>query len=274
MSRDEGHEKGAVRRQAVKMKTIKLSTLKLNDRNPRTIKTEAFERLCKSIERDSEFMKYRPIVCDKARVIIGGNQRYRACVHLGKKEVPENWVCFADDMSEEQRKRFILVDNAPDGMAGEWDWDILGADYNYKELDDLGFGEILRDLADVDAETVERYTQKIVAPVYTPKGMCPSIAELIDRSKTEELQKHIDKKEMHAEIALFLKHAAERHTIFNFGRIAEYYCHANVQTQELMEDSGLVIIDYDKAVECGFVHLTDRLAELADREELGDEDAR
>ena len=63
-----------------------------------------------------------------------------------------------------------------------------------------------------------------------------------------------------------MRFAAERHTVFNFGQVAEYYCHADATLQDLMERSGLVIIDFDKAIEYGFVHLTERLGALADLE--------
>jgi hypothetical protein len=118
--------------------SMKLSDLKCHDRNPRTIKGDAFTRLCESIKRDPEFMVLRPIVHDNG-VILGGNQRYRACKHLGMKEVPDMWVRDASHLTDEQKKRFILVDNAPEGMAGEWDFDILSADWEVPELIDLGF---------------------------------------------------------------------------------------------------------------------------------------
>jgi hypothetical protein len=69
------------------------------------------------------------------------------------------------------------------------------------------------------------------------------------------------------EVAEFLRFAAERHTVFNFRQIAEFYCHADATVKDLFEKSGLVIIDFDKAIENGFVHMTEKLGELADREE-------
>ena len=35
-----------------------------------------------------------------------------------RTEVPDNWVRSCADLSQEQKDRFLLVDNAPDGMAG------------------------------------------------------------------------------------------------------------------------------------------------------------
>jgi len=118
---------------------IKLSTLKLNERNPRKISDRAMEKLCKSIKRDPKFMEMRPIIVDKNNVIVGGNQRYKALVKLGRKEIPTSWVYTAKDLTSAQRKRFILVDNAPEGMAGYWDFDILQEDYKLLDLENVGF---------------------------------------------------------------------------------------------------------------------------------------
>lgn len=107
------------------------------------------------------------------------------------------------------------------------------------------------------------YTDKIVAPVYTPKGDKPPTLDLIDREKTEQLLEEIDAGDLPEDVARFLRFAAERHTVFNFRKIAEFYCHMDEKVQDLMERSGLVIIDFDKAIECGFVRLTEQLEALA-----------
>jgi site-specific DNA-methyltransferase (adenine-specific) len=144
------------------MNTIKLSTLKPNGRNPRKIKSDALKKLCESIERDPQFMELRPIVIGEDCMILGGNQRFRACQQLGMKEVPVSWVKTAIGLTDEQRRRFILVDNAPEGMAGEWDLEILTTEWRMPELGDFGFDldSILADLnvdlptnEDVDAES-------------------------------------------------------------------------------------------------------------------------
>ena len=139
-------------------KTIKLSTLKINDRNPRTIKVDAFQRLCDSIKRDPQFMELRPIVIDEAGVILGGNQRYRACQQLGMTEVPASWVKTAAGLTPEQRKRFVIVDNAPEGMAGEWDFDILATDWEMPELGELGFEKLLAELTEQTWESPDAGT--------------------------------------------------------------------------------------------------------------------
>lgn len=122
---------------------IKLSNFKLNENNPRKITDEAFDKLCESIKRDPMFMELRPIIVDKNNIVIGGNQRYRACMKLGKKEVPSSWIRMAADLTPEQRKRFIVMDNAPDGVAGYWDFDMLKTEWGLPDLSEMGFDKLL-----------------------------------------------------------------------------------------------------------------------------------
>ena len=117
---------------------VKLSTLTPNPRNPRVIDDAAFEKLVESLRRDPSFMALRPIVYDADRMILGGNQRYRALVHLKHTSVPVAWTMEATDLTEAQRRRFILVDNHPEGMSGEWDADLLKQHYDLATLSDLG----------------------------------------------------------------------------------------------------------------------------------------
>jgi hypothetical protein len=65
---------------------VKLSEIKQNERNPRKISPGALDRLKRSIERDPEFMRLRPIVVDGDGMILGGNQRYAAIKALGMAE--------------------------------------------------------------------------------------------------------------------------------------------------------------------------------------------
>jgi ParB-like chromosome segregation protein Spo0J len=126
-----------------------IDAIRQRPRNPRKIAKAALDRLAESIKRDPEFMRLRPIVVDTAGEILGGNQRWRACKQLGMKELPDGWVVRAADLTPDQRRRFVLVDNAPEGMAGEWDKDILAADWKLDELVDLGLD---KDMTGFDGE--------------------------------------------------------------------------------------------------------------------------
>lgn len=110
---------------------MKLSSLKLNPKNPRLIKDAKFKKLCDSIRDFPKMMELRPIVIDADGMILGGNMRFRALKELGFKDVPDEWVKAADSLTEEEKKRFIIEDNVP---FGEWDYDILAADFEISEL--------------------------------------------------------------------------------------------------------------------------------------------
>jgi DNA modification methylase len=120
---------------------VKLSEIRPNERNPRKISPEQLEKLKESISNDPEFMLLRPIVYDSSdsNKILGGNMRYRACLELGMDELPEGWTRDGAFLTPEKKRRFILVDNAPEGMSGEWDFELLAEDWEMPELGDLGF---------------------------------------------------------------------------------------------------------------------------------------
>lgn len=69
------------------------------------------------------------------------------------------------------------------------------------------------------------------------------------------------------QIKAFLRKAATRHYAFNYKNIAEYYAHAPAEIQELMEESALVIIDYNNAIRNGYVQLSEDLKSLVESEE-------
>jgi DNA modification methylase len=114
---------------------MKLSTIKPNPDNPRTIKDESFEKLCRSITEFPKMMELRPIVTDDQGVVLGGNMRYKALQHLGMKDIPDNWVKRAAELTDEERRRFIVTDNVG---FGDWDVDDLAANWDREELDAWG----------------------------------------------------------------------------------------------------------------------------------------
>jgi len=105
----------------------------------------------------------------------------------------------------------------------------------------------------------KRYSQKIDAPIYEPKNIKPHVLELYDKSKTNRLIRKINAADLSSDEKIFLLEAAGRHTVFNYERIADYYAHATREIQELMESSALVIIDFDKAIQLGYVQLSEEI---------------
>jgi len=105
----------------------------------------------------------------------------------------------------------------------------------------------------------QKYSSKIEAPIYEPKNAKPHILELCDKEKTKRLLREIDQSNLPIEEKTFLMDAARRHMVFNYEKIADYYAHATPEMQRLMERSALVIIDFDKAIEYGYVKLCDEI---------------
>lgn len=115
---------------------MKLKDLIPNPKNPRTISDEALEKLKNSINEFPKMMRLRPIIIDSKNNILGGNQRFFALKLLGFKEIPDEWVMCADDLTKDEIERFIILDNVP---FGEFDWDILQSDWELETLENWGF---------------------------------------------------------------------------------------------------------------------------------------
>ena len=128
---------------------MKLADLKLNPDNPRNIRPEKLDKLAQSIKDFPKMMLKRPIVYDENKIIIGGNMRYKAIEKLGMTEIPDEWTSDASDFTPEERKRFIMQDNAE---MGEHDWDMVANQY---ELEDLEAWGIDVPYADIEAEVEE-----------------------------------------------------------------------------------------------------------------------
>lgn len=110
------------------------------------------------------------------------------------------------------------------------------------------------------------YTSKMKSPIYEIKGEKPILNTLVDKAKVDELIEKIDKSTTPDGIKRFLKIAATRHYKFDYSKIAEYYAHSSSNVQELFEQSALVIVDFDAAIENGFVQMNKRLMEIREDE--------
>lgn len=104
-------------------------------------------------------------------------------------------------------------------------------------------------------------------PQYEIKGETPELNELVDVSKTNELLRRIKESNVSEEEKRFLRLGAYRHLCFNYVKIAEYYVQADKEMQELMEDSALVIIDFEDAIAKGYVQLSEQVALLRGEED-------
>lgn len=226
-------------------------------RNPRH-NNEAVSGVVSSIK---EFGFRQPIVVDKDNVIVVGHTRLLAAQRLGYKEVP---IHRAENLTEQQVKAYRIADNKTN-EAAQWDKELLLLEI--EEVGGLFTGFTEEELAAFEEEDGvllddDKYTKKIETPVYKPTGEQPELTELFDNKKTIELITEIDKRNIPDEVKEFLKLAAYRHVVFNYRNIAEYYCHCDKDIQDLFEQSALVIIDFDKAIENGYIEFVDRMKEI------------
>jgi ParB-like chromosome segregation protein Spo0J len=154
---------------------MKLKELKLNKANPRFIKDDKFKKLLASIKDFPKMMELRPIVYDTDGTILGGNMRYRALTELGYKDIPDTWAKRADELTADEKRRFIIEDNVG---FGDWDMESLADQWDLEELEAWGV-----DLPDdwgsdvIDIEEVDEFNESVN---FTIK--CESIEQL------EELQ--------------------------------------------------------------------------------------
>ena len=150
----------------MKTEEIALSRVSENEANPRTITEANFQKLVKSILVFPKMLQLRPIVVDETYKALGGNMRTRALCHIVSmtpeaimdvldtdqrltdaeklaiasywsqwKEQPTASIVKASDLTESQKKEFIIKDNAG---FGDWDTDALANQWNTDLLKDWG----------------------------------------------------------------------------------------------------------------------------------------
>lgn len=241
-----------------KHKIKKVSDLIPYINNSRTHSESQVNQIASSIK---EFGFTSPVLIEPDGGIIAGHGRVLAAQKLNIKEIP---CIVIDGLTEAQKKAYVIADNSI-ALNSEWDMDVLESELD--SLEELGFDT---DVLALDFNTSEiddfvedsqgssqesEYTQKIEAPVYEVKGHKPSLVDLVDLTKRNQLLQQIKAANLSKEESDFLIEAASRHSVFKFDLIAEYYAHSSKKVQELMENSAMVIIDYDKAVENGFTQI-------------------
>lgn len=255
--------------------TVAVGAIQEHPRNPNR---SELSRIAESIEADGF---YGTIIVQRSTgYIVVGNHRYRAAVAAGFEEVPVTYI----DVDEEKAIRILVKDNRL-AEFGSRDKEVLAELLREIEAG-MGFGGTgftVEEAADLFAELEggggggggdegdgddPNYVRTVEAPIYEPKSETPPPVEaLYDETKTRELLGRIEEADLPEGVRLFLRAAASRHTVFDYEEIAEFYAHANAETQALFEDSALVIIDFDAAVEKGFVRLVGELGAAYDRDE-------
>lgn len=110
-----------------------ISQIKPNPNNPRKIDKSDFAKLVKSIQDDPKLLEAKPLILDENNIILGGNQRYRACIELGIQDVP---VIQLANLTDKEKKKLLVIDNT---HYGTWDMDLLANnDWQLEDLSDWG----------------------------------------------------------------------------------------------------------------------------------------
>ena len=234
----------------MKITLIEINNLNPAEYNPRQISNKQYEDLKASIDK---FGLVDPIIINSDNTVIGGHQRLKVLRELGAKKIPTVRVNLS---KEDERELNIRLNKS----GGEWDMDVLANEFDIVDLKEWGFKDIELGF-NIDKIENDPYTRKIEAPTYEPKGIKPKVSELYNEDKGFELLEKIRKSNVSKAEKEFLTIASFRHVVFDYSKIAEYYAQSNKEMQELMEDSALVIIDFEKAIENGYVKLTKDIAE-------------
>jgi len=234
---------------------IPISEIKPYENNPRK-NDKAVEIVKNSIK---QFGFKNPIILDKNNEIIAGHTRLEASKQLDYKEIPVIW---ADDLTPEQVKAFRIMDNKSQEFS---DWDIEKLQIEFKDLEEYEFDTDLtgfntKEINEILDNQSSKYTNKIEVPIYEPSNKKPDINELYNENKTNKLLNKIDLLKIDNKEKEFLKKTAQRFLEFRYDKIADYYAHSNNKVKEIMEKLALVIVDFNKAIEEGFIELSEDLA--------------
>lgn len=104
--------------------------------NPRQWTKTEINRLKKSIKETPELLEARGLIVYPHKnqyVILGGNMRYTALKELGVEQAP--CVLLPEELPLAKLKEIVIKDN---GSFGEWDFDLLGNEWDDLPLSDWG----------------------------------------------------------------------------------------------------------------------------------------
>ncbi len=254
-------------------KNLKISDLKFDDKNANKHTQKGMKLLEKSMQK---LGAGRSILIDKDNNIIAGNGVVETAGQIGIEKIKvvetdgnEIIAVKRTDLKLNSKKgrELAIADNQTAKEGIDFDFEMLDNlatdfDIDLKEWDlginEFGFGNS----ETISEEEQNNYSRKIKAPIYEPKNDKPLITDVFDEKKTMDLIQEIKDSSIELAEKEFLIKAAQRHRVFNYSKIADYYAHSNKEMQDLMEKSALVIIDFNKAIEYGFVKMTEEIARL------------
>ncbi len=271
------------------MKSLQLKDLRPAKYNPRSITQTQKKRLAKSIDT---FGDLSGVVFNiKTKTLISGHQRLdvikgystKIITKPAKDDLGTTALGFIkatkDDKVVRVPIRLVswdirkekLANIAANSLGGDFDNQKLGKLLAELKTEKFSIEHIGFSNAEIDTiirkskkqKASEAYSRKLEGPIYKIRGAKPKLSELMDTHKSDELKASILKHNLKPYIKRFLLEAASRHTVFKYDYIAEYYAHASKEIQGLMEDLCLVIVDYNKAIEHGYLKLSQEVMEMA-----------
>lgn len=241
-----------------------IEDLKTDFGNPRKIMKDDFNRLKESLKENNDF---GVIVINEKDQVISGNQRIQAM-----RELKWDKPILCKQLRGYTREELMAINIRANQSAGKFDEAILVEWLNEIQISEInieltGFTEVGLNELQGSIEEESPYTRKILSPHYEPSGEKPDISDLVNNEKVEILIGKIKASKISGEEKDFLIKAAQRHLLFDYQKIANYYAHSGKEVQELMERSALIIIDYEKAIEQGFVDAVDQINEMWDEDD-------
>jgi len=139
---------------------MKLTKLKPLEKNPfKSTGDEQIKLIAESIKSFEKMMSIRKIVIDENFQILGGNKRYFSLKMLGRTEIPDEWIDQRTDLTEDEKREFIVKDNTHFGSQWDWEtlkeWDVPAKEWGLDLPEEWGEPTEQKDLSDTLQETFE-----------------------------------------------------------------------------------------------------------------------
>ena len=197
--------------------------------------------------------------------VVDGHQRLQVLIELEGEgvKIPELLDCQLIKAKDRKEAVKILL-KVYNQRSNPIDLEVLTEWINIEQVEVEVQSLNVVDIQDVEESQNEEikdnpYTKKVEAPIYEPNNEKPLFSEVYSSEKFNELVEKIESSSVYKEIKEFLKLAATRHIVFNYQKIADLYANSDKEAQELMEESALVIIDFKKAIEKGYVKISNEI---------------
>lgn len=273
----------------MKTENAKLAQVRVNEANPRTITDTKFGKLIDSLLALPKMLDMRPVVVDNTMTALGGNMRYRALCAIAEmdetelrqriaairdvqkkteaeqerltdywlrwKDAPTVPVIRASELTDDERRQFIIKDNA---SFGQWDYDALANQWDATELNSWGvdvWGENPNSGWDADTQAAggdrpqkatERLSElKFDTPYYQPKKIVGLTLEgCVDNGLFDAKNSFIESSGLTEAQKTVMREFAYRFKKIDFEGVANYYAFfATDEEKAVMERLRLVLVD-------------------------------